>query len=469
MLDLIFSAALALASAPGSGVASPAEEEPLLLEERRLGTLPEGLELGPGDGVLAQEARFVAWSPNGRRFGFVGRLDGKVRVGLDGELLRAHDWSALPAFSADSSTAAVRVGDDKKKGRIEWSLLVDGRSLYEEDWIGSPMMSPDGERIAFWTQPGARSTVRLGVVEERFGLVVLERKGRRWKERESPELANALVRVPPIHVGGRVFGAAWLESRIVPGTQFVANASLFSMDPGEKRPTVLHDLAARPSWFAVDASGERWGWTVFAADNPFGGAGGGQKVLVDGVELESDADELHGPYFSPLDERYAVRVAKGDLYAIAVDGAKADVRFEYVDPPVFGAGGRLAFVATEGADLNPDFGMDRPDLARDGGDRFVVRLEVSGDGAETEWQGARWREVRDLTFSPDGERLAYVARSIEGWQVVVDGLRGPVFDHVGAPRFSADSSTLVHGAAEGSELWWRVWAPVGGAPAGSDD
>jgi hypothetical protein len=63
------------------------------------------------------------------------------------------------------------------------------------------------------------------------------------------------------------------------------------------------------------------------------------------------------------------------------------------------------------------------------------------DGKEGE---ARYDEIRRITFSPDGRRLAFAARRGEGasttWMVVVDGVEGKGYDAVvDGPVFSPDS------------------------------
>ena len=93
-------------------------------------------------------------------------------------------------------------------------------------------------------------------------------------------------------------------------------------------------------------------------------------------------------------------------------------------------------------------------MSEQGGERFVLLEDV--DRREPV-KGPAWLEIRDLTFSPDGEHLAYAARSADGWQVVLDHEAGPVHDEVGSPRFGNDPTFLGYGSRDGAELWWRVW------------
>lgn len=57
-------------------------------------------------------------------------------------------------------------------------------------------------------------------------------------------------------------------------------------------------------------------------------------------------------------------------------------------------------------------------------------------------EGDEWLEVRDLAWSDDGKHFAYVARSDQGWHLVVDERASAAFDLLGAPRFLGEEVQL---------------------------
>lgn len=62
--------------------------------------------------------------------------------------------------------------------------------------------------------------------------------------------------------------------------------------------------------------------------------------------------------------------------------------------------------------------------------------------------------VDALSFSPDGKRLAYPARTPAGWVVVIDGAAGPRFEGVAEIVWSGDSQHVAYAAARDER--WRV-------------
>lgn len=61
-------------------------------------------------------------------------------------------------------------------------------------------------------------------------------------------------------------------------------------------------------------------------------------------------------------------------------------------------------------------------------------------------EGAMYDGVFDLLFSPDGDRVAYVADISEKWRMVIDGQEGPEYDMIleGSPLFSLDGKLLAY-------------------------
>jgi len=167
---------------------------------------------------------------------------------------------------------------------------------------------------------------------------------------------------------------------------------------------------------------------------------------------------MASPVFAPEGASLAYKVQQGERFAIGLDGAEVSPRYEFVFTPVFSADAtKIAYVASSGATPDLRFGVGpqaENSVLHQGGERFVVLEEVR---QREPAQGPAWLEIRDLTFSPDGEHLAYAARSAEGWQVVLDHEAGALHDDVGRPRFDEQSNLLGYGSRDERELWWRIW------------
>ncbi len=59
-----------------------------------------------------------------------------------------------------------------------------------------------------------------------------------------------------------------------------------------------------------------------------------------------------------------------------------------------------------------------------------------------------------ILFSPDGKRMAYVARQGKYWNVVVDEQQGMRYDEIRSLQFSPDSKHCLYTARNGNT--WRV-------------
>jgi hypothetical protein len=71
-----------------------------------------------------------------------------------------------------------------------------------------------------------------------------------------------------------------------------------------------------------------------------------------------------------------------------------------------------------------------------------------GAGRRRSTQAAEFDALGARTFSPDGQRVAFVGRRGTKYIVVVDGKEGPPFDIVGGFRFSSDSRRFAYAGAD---------------------
>jgi hypothetical protein len=91
------------------------------------------------------------------------------------------------------------------------------------------------------------------------------------------------------------------------------------------------------------------------------------------------------------------------------------------------------------------------------GDGTASGAAVVVDGKEVAQYPDQGRgpSVEQLRFSPDGNHLAYVAKTPDGVAVVVDGKKGHSYDAIGRDslQFSADSSSLTYYAKTGKDTF----------------
>ncbi|MEO0651472.1 MAG: hypothetical protein AAFZ65_12425, partial [Planctomycetota bacterium] len=223
-----------------------------------------------------------------------------------------------------------------------------------------------------------------------------------------------------------------------------------------KRTKELGDTNA--SVLAVGAAGSTVVWLT-----QFEGARS-RKLWRDGRQVDKRRDWFDLPTLGPGGKTLAY-VAEDERGRFVLPAGEQDApgRFTHITELRFDPQGeRIAFIANRGGGLlDPDEDPSDWTEIRGGGWSIAV-LDLDQESlVETPAEGPS----RDLTWSPDGTRLAWAEGREEGWQVVCEGLRSQAFDDVSAPRFDAAGRTLGFGAREGRELWWRVLEvePVGAA------
>ncbi|MEO0653048.1 MAG: hypothetical protein AAFZ65_20400, partial [Planctomycetota bacterium] len=129
-------------------------------EQARLGRIPEDVSpIGRSVWNTAQthllsRSPFV-WSPSGRQVAWIGERDGRYLPYVGSEPVQTElPYAEEPCFAGER--AVFIVGRPVGADRVEKWLCIDGQRLGPEDWIDSVGVAEDGERIAFWTHPGAR-------------------------------------------------------------------------------------------------------------------------------------------------------------------------------------------------------------------------------------------------------------------------------------------------------------------------
>lgn len=467
-----------------SGAASEAERVVLA-------TLPKGVELaGPSyvdpNGATRIDRAELVFDEAVTRVAFAGWRGARSVACIGGDVVGEFDYLAWPLVPPAPHPILFRAGDRAGKQREKWWIVRDGKKGSAGDWIGALACSPDGARVAWWEQPGARldgdgvytggkqvlkldgkvlgkfeeaeslapplfsadgSRVAAIVVEQGFRAALFGRKTELFSDgkRTLRDLAMA-------HDGSRL---AWCEGTLPATLPPSAFASFEGLGMSFELVTFERGAGERV------AGERRWGAQLGSCAAPvFSPDGASIACKYFAVERAAAAPRGASPFASPR-----------GLLGLAVDGeARGEAAFLALDPPLFSPDGRrlaaaacLPTAAAAAAQRNAiEF------VARDYDRERVAALVAAGHAAWHVWRdgttGEAWDDVACLAFSPDGERLAWAGRRGGQWHVVVDGEPlagvGP-FEQVGPLHWlhsSAGGATLRFGALEGREIVRRIVA-----------
>jgi len=430
------------------------------------------------DGVVGQEydgiAGSIRFSPDGKHLAYVARDGAKWVVVLDGvegkqydAIAGQGDWFRDVWFSADSS----RVAYPARRGE-KWLMVVDGVEGSEYDEVLPPRFSREGHRLGYIGKRDGKTVVVVDGVEGKEYDYVWEYSfffspnGRRFGY--AARLGSQWV----IVVDGK-------ESQPYDGTH--ESCPIFS--PDSKR--VAYAAQRNGKWTVVVDGLEGhtydriwpFGTVFFSPDSKrvaYAAERAGKMVVVlDGVEQGTyDGLKLDSPLLFSPDSRRLAYVTSGKpqerKQSVVVDGVVgrwyAEVGRQLHDSshwqggPMFSPDSRrLAYVAVSVgrgrallAPLQSALAETMERLGRPCVPSILPapKFFVAVDGIE----GRPYVRAQDLTFSPDGQRIAYKAMRSQKWLVVVDGSEGKPYDYVTeGPFFSPDSKRVVYVAKRGQK------------------
>ena len=220
---------------------------------------------------------------------------------------------------------------------------------------------------------------------------------------------------------------------------------------------------------AISADGCHFAYFLPSGDNK-------SLLVVDG-QTGPEYDATASLTFSPDGSRLAYSAKKGAKWFVVVDGEPGPEYDGIIKGgPVFSLDSKhMAYASFNRAEADRLF-VERFFLVLDGHAEPTSRifgsfLTLSGDGKRVAYVvdrgnmkysvvvggevGPKYDGAAGLTFSPDGDRFAYVAGSGDKGIVVSDGQPGTAYDAVGGLTFSPDGNHIVYAARQGQK-WFMV-------------
>jgi hypothetical protein len=412
-----------------------------------LASVPEGFAIAREYRALTNRGRVSArsslvWSADGPQVAYVGIRDAEYRPIVGAQMGEAFDFVSTPQLARGRAFFHVVRGLTANTEH-HW-VLADGKLIGPEDWMSDFAVSPSGERIAYWAQPGALVGNTPTTVRRKYYLTVGSRtESKKW----------ALAR-----------GEDWME--IGTGAPvFTSNGeSLFScaverkgwvlLSRGKREVALCEPVPMIDSFaISVDGSVQAWLRTL-----PRGAEAPPDPTERDETQLfyrksrhAKEIPTLARPVLDAGGSHIAFVVIRPGAEFVAIDRQKElsgpyDHVFEMCFDP---KGRRLAFVANIGGTPSEE----EPGLI-EGGESFVVVRDLAQAGESI--AHARHAQALDLTWDAKGERLAYRVEDGDGWRVVCGDAVSAAHEEVGAPQFVGDQ--LRFGTRDKRELWWRELA-----------
>ncbi|MBI5432709.1 MAG: PD40 domain-containing protein [Planctomycetes bacterium] len=414
-------------------------------EPRTVARLPDGIKLETGS---------LRFARGGKQAAYVGHR-GDEDVWVVGETVGdTYDQIEPPVFDASGAHVSFRVRSTDKKGREVWSLILDGKKVATNAWIGPVAFSPVDGTPAYW------SADRWETIEdmEKPALAILMAGKKKSGRFELAEMYD-----PPVFSqdGRYVFSHAWnlADDRVVvldlkgkESSLHIGEVQHLAVNPSgtEVVCTIVHE----PEGLDAEVSDEEFDAAIthVLVRAPVAAKAKGPKPVVIGSRYESAGRAQ----FSPDGEHVAFRVSRGFKVGVALD-SDANAAFEYdligevaFDP----SGTHVAYVAVEGCTLDADIPA---------GFRVLERVDELEDG---KWrvvyggtQGPEFLRTALPRWSPDGSRLAYAAETSLGWRVYVGEQWSDAVDVVAELEWSPDGKTVWIGGRRGFEFVWTSFVP----------
>ncbi|MCC6407518.1 MAG: PD40 domain-containing protein [Planctomycetes bacterium] len=413
-------------------------------QPRIVAHLPEGLKI---------QRSSLRFAPGGKQLAYVA-YRGEDELWVVGDTVGdVYESVEPPVFDATGAHVAFRVATLDKKGKESWTLLVDGKKVATQPWIGPVAFSPVDGTPAFWA---AERWEKLGD-HEVPGLSMLTVGKKKSTRLELPDQWH-----PPIFSrdGRFVFSRAIkgdddvvvvLDLKGKESVLALGDLSSLELSPDgtEVLCTVVENAVPLDTDMSDDeAIGQE---TQVIVRAPVAPKSKDAKPVFFGSSYESAAR----PVFSPDGKHLAFVVSQGDKVGVAIDSdTKAACEYDVIDELVFApSSDQVAYVAVRGCKF---------DSTPPNGFRPLQTAEELKDGSWSVVQGSTKSEEFDRVtlprWSPDGTKLAYAALLGTTWRVRVGETKSEGFEEIAAIEWAPDGKTVWFGARKDREFSWTPLA-----------
>jgi Tol biopolymer transport system component len=390
----------------------------LNLKETELAVISEGYKIAT-----------LFFSPNGRRYAYRSRRDGKWFVFSDEKQEGPYDMVQEVVFSPDSESLAYVA---RREGK-----------MYDD--VGEPVFSPGSTLVAYEAAKGDKWHIALNSRESNgcdllYGppvfsaddryLTFIEQhfdKKRGFRVVSDAALDNVEKGREYDGIGLFVLSSdrshiAYAASR--DGKHFVVTGDFER--PENENEGAKYDAVDK---LAISPDGKK---SAYLAERD------GQRYLIlDTIEEKFSADDLlFPPVFSADSSRIVVVGTREREVFVMVDGEEGDT-YDSIGPPVFSSdGSRLVYPAKKN-------------------DKWFIVIDGKAGNS-------RYDFVVSPLFNHDDSRIIYRVRDKKGRFVVVADSEGnvlhehPSYEAVWQPVLSSDGSRIAYGVKEKRKIWWKV-------------
>lgn len=365
-----------------------------------------------------------SFSPDSRRIAYFAERGGKTFAVIDGIESQPFDHSSseAPIFSPDSRRV-VYLADHGKQTH----LVIDGVETVEPGYVGSPVFSKTGKRIAF-----------VIVRDEKWLVVVDGKEGKPYSGlgnniEFSDDEEHVLYRADTPQ--GQVIVVDGVEMEPRP----VIEENSYGFSPDGKRVAFIAWDNRDTQYVVVDhkkgKTYEDVGKPAFSPDSRHvayeAWRAGKMFVVTDGVEGEA-FDEVNDYFrFSPDGKRMVYLAKRAGRQFLVVDG-KATAYDEITDFKFSPDSKRLLVKARRANTILMILEGEAPK---------EYALSPAGQGKDFQ-----------MVFSPDSKRAAWISEHSGKHFVVCDGAEGKPFDEVHDLQFTSDAKHLVYAARRGGKV-----------------
>jgi hypothetical protein len=377
------------------------------------------------------------FSDDGKRVAYGARVEGAMRLVVDGEPLA--DWLVAPSppvFSPGGGRLAfVAQNQEVQPGEpptgYEQFVVLDGKALATYDSIATPpdgmKFSPDGSRFVYAAYADGLVRVVLDGVEQTpypdIAAPTFSPDSRRYAYIARP--AAKVMKLVEDDVAGPEFSAV--------GPPVFSPDSCRLAYLGNTRQS---RLAVMLDGEQVDEIKDAWGNIVFSPDSgryaylaavPGGGLLGGLRtsfrLVLDGSPGSAWDKVGSVVHFSPDSRRVAFSARLRRDWMVVVDD-EPGLPYEQVGPPRYTSSGMLVHL------VGDDDGFS------------IVRDEEPGPWFSELGELGLSDASEAFAISPDGRHVAAAGRVNERWRPIVDDWVGPPCLAIGRVRFDGSRVTF---------------------------